>query len=268
MTVQLSEPIFYRDAELHGREYPLNDYFARTGIANPFGEESRGRSSLCWNGYVASWSIEDGRLYLNEINDFHGEGVNALNLETIFPGYADGVFAHWYSGTMKFPQGEVIKQGGSTAPSIFERNLTLVFRKGLLVSEEVVLNKVTDAGETVIAKCISPPNNIIKVDKNSNPQIMPKDLLAKQTRKEIEIAETPQDTLYRAPAVPFGFLNAAWKLFIEQLPAEAEIRPFRIACRMYYWLPDYYKMCVGYAGLVNGQVVPIFVSTSFRLDAA
>lgn len=268
MTVQLAEPIFYRDEELHAREYPLNDYFVRTGIANPFGEESRGRSSLCWNGYVASWSIEDGRLYLKELNDFHGEGENALHLETIFPGYADGVFAHWYSGTMKFPQNEVIKRGSSTTPSFFERDLTLVFRKGLLVSEEVVSNKVTGADETEIAEGISPPNSVIKVDKNSNPQIMPKDLFATQTREEIESAETPQDPLHRAPAVPFGFMNTAWKSFVEQLPAEVEIRPFQVTCRVYYWSPDYYQMCAGYAGLVNGQVMPIFVSQTFKPNSA
>ena len=268
MTVQLSEPIFYRDAELHAREYPLNNYFARTGIANPFGEESRGRSSLCWNGYVASWSIEDGRLYLKKIYDFHGKGVNALNLETIFPGYADGVFAHWYSGTMKFPQGEVIKRVGSTAQVIFERDLILVFCKGLLISENVVANKVTEAGEAEIAKNVSPPSGIIAVDKNNNPKIMPKDLLAKRTCEEIEIEETPQDPLHRVPAVPFGFMNAAWKLFLEQLPAEAEIMPFQITCRVYYWLPDYYQMCVGYAGMVNGQVTPIFFSQTFKLDVA
>jgi hypothetical protein len=268
MTVQLSEPIFYRDAVLHAREYPLNDYFARTGIANPFGEESRGRSSLCWNGYVASWTIEDGRLYLKEIIDFHGEGVNVLNLETIFPGYADGVFAHWYSGKMKFPQGEVIKRGNSTAPSIFERDWTLVFCNGLLVSEEVVSNNVTVPDKAEIAENISLPSGIIKVDKDNNLQLMPVDLLAKQSCEEIEIAETPQDPLHRAPAVPFGFMNTAWKLFIEQLPAEAEIRPFQIACRVYYWLPDDYQMCVGYAGLINGQVTPIFVSQSYAVFTA
>lgn len=268
MTVQLSEPIFYRDEELHAREYPLNDYFARTGIANPFGKESRGRSSLCWNGYVASWMVVDDHLYLKEISDFHGVGMNALNLETIFPGYADGVFAHWYSGTMKFPQGAVIKPGSSTTPSVFERDLTLVFRKGLLVSEEVVSNNVTAPDEAEIAKKVSSPSGIVKIDNNNNLQLVPVDLLAKQSRKEIEIAETPQDPLHRAPAVPFGFMNTAWKSFIKQLPAEAEIRPFQITCRMYYWMPDYYQMCVGYAGLDNGQVSPILVSQSFRLDAA
>lgn len=263
MTVQISEPLIYRDEELRTREYPLNEYFVRSGIANPFGNESRGTMSCCWNGYVAAWLVEDGRLYLKQIQDIHGEGENALNLETVFPGYTEGVFAHWYSGTMKFPQGEVIKRGSSTAPNIFERDWVLIFRKGLLVSEEVVLNSVTGTDEAGIAKNISQLRNIISVDKNNQPQIMPEDLLAELTREEIEVVETPQDPLHRAPAVPFGFLNPVWKSFIDQLPANAEIRPFQITCRAYYWMPDKYRMCLGYAAVDRGQVTPVIIGQSF-----
>ena len=124
MTMQLPDNLLYRGKEYRMRGYPLNDYFAQSGIANPFGDESRGRTSLCWNGYVAAWSVEDGRLYLKEIRDIHGKGEDVLNLETVFPGHPDGVFAYWYSGTI------------TPSPNIHGWDFNLVFRDGILISEK------------------------------------------------------------------------------------------------------------------------------------
>ena len=208
---------------------------------------------------MASWLVEDGHLYLNEIKDILGEDGNVLNLETVFPGYADGVFAHWYSGTFNLPQGEIIKP--SPHWNIFERDLILVFRKGVLISENVVANKIAE-DEVELPQSAFPPIINREIDEKGNPQIIPGDLLAKVTLEEIEILETPRDPLNRAPAVPFGFFNLVWKSFTEHLPANAEICAFEMIYRKYHWTDEYDKMYAGYACVKNEQVYPVFFSPS------
>ena len=53
-------------------------------------------STGCARGYVGTWEIEDGRLYLAGLEGFY-------RLQQ--PGR---LFAHWYSGTLVVPEGEVL----------------------------------------------------------------------------------------------------------------------------------------------------------------
>ncbi|MBI4807589.1 MAG: sel1 repeat family protein [Nitrosomonadales bacterium] len=139
MTEQLRDRMLYRDEEFQIETYPLNQYFKLTGIDNPYGDENRGRTSLCWNGYVATWALEDGRLYLSNIEDILVKGKEALNHEAVFPGQTACIFAHWYSGEINVPLNDAVKRDGDDDQVAVERTLKLAFQSGILISEEVVL---------------------------------------------------------------------------------------------------------------------------------
>ncbi len=82
---------------------PLDACFAQGGERPSFGFVS----NALWRGYVGRWEIVDDRLYMVGINAaaFRGE---PFPLELLFPGFGDRVFAHWYSGTLRVPQGRLL----------------------------------------------------------------------------------------------------------------------------------------------------------------
>ena len=96
MTRQIAEKLTYNGQKYEMHTKPLSPYlyehpielFGRTHI------ESTG----CWRGYVGHWVIEDGRLYLVELDDFDVFRPGHI-LGDLFPGQ-EKVFAEWFSGTI------------------------------------------------------------------------------------------------------------------------------------------------------------------------
>ena len=104
MTAQIAEKLNYEGQQLSMCSEPLGNYFAFTGI-NP-GFESN--CTALRRGYVGTWEIVEGRLYLIGLRGALLEGGDA-SLATIFPDFPRRDFAHWYSGTIRIPQGKMLK---------------------------------------------------------------------------------------------------------------------------------------------------------------
>jgi len=135
MTAQISEKLLY-EGEMHSMcSEPLEVYFALGGN-NP------GFQSYCtalWRGYVGSWEIIDGRLYLVGLTGTAKDGCEA-NLATVFPGFPDRVFAHWFSGKVRLPQGKQLEYVHMGYGSTYERDLFLHFDKGVITKKELISN--------------------------------------------------------------------------------------------------------------------------------
>jgi hypothetical protein len=114
MTAQISEKLIFEGQQLAMCTNPLSLYFAMGGD----GPDFEYNCTALWRGYVGTWEIFDGRLYLIEL---HGtlEGGGEASVGTIFPDYPDRVFAHWYSGTIRIPQGKLLNyvHMGTAAPT-------------------------------------------------------------------------------------------------------------------------------------------------------
>jgi hypothetical protein len=88
--------------------------------------------------YVASWEIENNRLYIKSIKSDSDESEM---LESVFPGEPDGKFADWYSGEIEASSKRYIEQLGDMELAnaglevTIERKFKLVFQKGRLISE-------------------------------------------------------------------------------------------------------------------------------------
>jgi len=140
MTAQIAERLRYKGEDVAMCTNPLDDYFAKTGVSPHFVPNC----SALWRGYVGRWEIVDDRLYLIGL-DGTLEGGAKASIETIFPGFEDRVFAHWYSGTIRIPQGKELEYVHMGYGSTFERDLFLDVDRGVVVATRVQHNGVAES---------------------------------------------------------------------------------------------------------------------------
>ena len=132
MTAQIAERLIYDGRERSMCSEPLGDYFA-------FGGENPDFQSNCtalWRGYVGTWEIKNDRLYITALNGLLKGGAQA-NLETVFPGYPDRVFAHWYSGVLRIPEGQMLDYVHMGYGSTYERDVIVVIDKGMVTGSSI-----------------------------------------------------------------------------------------------------------------------------------
>ena len=139
MTAQIGDLLIYQGERLTMCNAPLGVYF-RLGGAYPEFEPS---STALIRGYVATWKLLDDRLYLIAIHGWLRDGAVA-SLESVFPGYPERVFAHWYSGRIRVPRGKLLKYVHAGYASVYERDLLLDFECGVLIDSTEKYNGVSD----------------------------------------------------------------------------------------------------------------------------
>lgn len=132
MTAQFAERLRYEGQDHAMCTNPLSDFFDMGGINPGFVSNC----SALWRGYVGSWEIIDGRLYLTALSGTLESGSEA-SLTTIFPDFPERVFAHWYSGRIRIPQGNQIKYVHMGYGSTFERDLFLDLERGIVKNTSV-----------------------------------------------------------------------------------------------------------------------------------
>lgn len=127
MTAQIGESLRYQGEWVSMCSEPLGDYFAMGGHQPEF----LANCTALWRGYVGSWEIVAGRLYLVKLTGSLKDGTEA-SLETVFPGFAERVFAHWYCGTVRIPRGQRLHYRHMGYGSVYERDEMLEFERGVI----------------------------------------------------------------------------------------------------------------------------------------
>ena len=79
-------------------------------------------------------------MYLIELTAYI-EGYKEVGLTYLFPGQTK-VFANWFNGEIRIPQGEVLEYVHMGYASLYESDLFLVFKNGILVNQYEVDNEV------------------------------------------------------------------------------------------------------------------------------
>lgn len=79
-----------------------------------------GVNTACWRGYVATWEIRDGHLYLVAIQGRYGfrEGEPLL--------------AEWFTGELRVPRGKMVFYVHMGFGSRYERELFIQIEKGVV----------------------------------------------------------------------------------------------------------------------------------------
>jgi hypothetical protein len=149
MTAQFTEQIL-----LHGHKRalctdPLESYFEMSDTCPKF----EVTCTALWRGYVGTWEILNDRLYLVDLDAVLMTGQIA-NIATIFPGFPERAFAHWYSGTLRIPMGELLRYVHGGYGSVYERDQFITIRKGMSGATSQVVNgevSGSDASEDAYA---------------------------------------------------------------------------------------------------------------------
>lgn len=97
--------------------------------------------SACWRGYIGTWEIKNGRLYLIGLSGNYKltEGVS--------------IFAEWVSATIIGLEGKILGQvddGFEGFSSVYEREQHITIENGIVVATIVVDNRPQSPGATQI----------------------------------------------------------------------------------------------------------------------
>lgn len=138
MTAQTPEKLIYQGEQLTLCTEPLAYYPGIRPVQHPYDYPS---TSL-WRGYIGTWAIESDRLYLKALQRWkHVAGQRvAVDIEDLFPGYQDGVFAHWFTGELRCPRGALLKYVHGGYLSTYEEDLFISVKHGVVTEERIVRN--------------------------------------------------------------------------------------------------------------------------------
>jgi hypothetical protein len=138
MTIQFSERLLLRGQEMTMRSFPLRAYL---DIVKPL-VNCVSTHTACWRGYVGEWELCDDQLYLQDLKaNVMVYGVTRpARLTDFFPEAKGKVFAHWFSGELRIPNGRQIYSNASRYNPQFEEEIVLTVKAGVLLEEQRIRN--------------------------------------------------------------------------------------------------------------------------------
>jgi hypothetical protein len=138
-TAQFPDILVYKGEKLPVYSNPLESYFNKD---NPRPKDLFIYScTAVWRGYVASWKIEDGYLYLTKlVEGTCSSNAPEIPITRIFPGKEAPVKAVWFSGTLRVPMGKQLRYVHMGYGSIYEKDLFLSIENGKVVKESIIDN--------------------------------------------------------------------------------------------------------------------------------
>ena len=140
MTIQAGDILSYNGEKTTIATEPLKPYLeTRSDVSFIF------KSTALVRGYIGTWKIKNKKLFLVTLVGFI-ENNDKVNLKYLFPNKTE-VFADWFSGDIRIPEGDLLQNINIGNASVFARDRVLNFNKGLLISETVKDNtksKLTD----------------------------------------------------------------------------------------------------------------------------
>ena len=138
MTAQATEKLRFEGRSLSLCAEPLREYLCR--LDNP--PKFEVYSTALWRGYIGHWVIESGRLYLDWLETFppEAEWKSTNGMHRVFDGASGPVFAHWYSGILRCPEGRLLNYVHMGYASLYERDLWIGVEGGQVIWTKQVTN--------------------------------------------------------------------------------------------------------------------------------
>ena len=130
MTIQARDRLSHNGKKTTIATEPLKPYLeTRSDVSFIF------KSTALVRGYIGTWKIKNKKLYLVTLVGFI-ENNEKVNLKYLFPNKTE-VFADWFSGDIRIPEGDLLQNINIGYASVFARDRVINFNKGLLISETV-----------------------------------------------------------------------------------------------------------------------------------
>ena len=137
MTIQAGDILSYNGEKTTIVTEPLKPYLeSRSDISFIF------KSTALVRGYIGTWKIKNKKLFLVSLIGFI-ENNEKVDLNYLFPNKKE-VFADWFSGDIRIPEGELLKKINLGYASVFEKDRILSFKEGIIIGETVKDNTKPD----------------------------------------------------------------------------------------------------------------------------
>lgn len=133
MSMQFPETLQYNGQFQPMATDVLKPYLEATG----FKTEVLHRNTALERGYVGTWEILNGALYLSELDGEFSDRTTALRTEMIFSGRHVPILADWFTGTLRCPQGVRLQTRLLGWESVYERDLLIEIERGKVMGEHV-----------------------------------------------------------------------------------------------------------------------------------
>ena len=136
MTAQVHEDLIYEGEKTsmafcpplpatHPRIVELSEEEARDNNV----DEGSVFSTACWREYIGTWEIKDGRFYLVDL-----KGVFKLDGD-------EPLFADWFTGVLRIPEGEMLHYVHMGFGSVFERERLVKIESGVVTKTSMLDNR-------------------------------------------------------------------------------------------------------------------------------
>ena len=134
MTIQAADILSFNGKKTTIATEPLKPYLeTRSDVGFIY------KTTALVRGYIGRWEIKNNKLFLVSLLGFI-ENNEQVDLNYLFPNQSE-VFANWYSGDIRIPEGELLKKINVGYASVFEKDRFLTFKEGILISETIKNNK-------------------------------------------------------------------------------------------------------------------------------
>lgn len=138
MTAQIKDILNYKSKRYLIATEPLHFFLIKLKSI-----DFCGYTTACLRGYLAVWEIRDNKLFLIQLHaHIQRDGEKCkVGVDYLFPAKNE-VFADWFSGEIRIPTGKQLKYIHLGYQSIFEKDIFLNFKDGILLSERIKENKL------------------------------------------------------------------------------------------------------------------------------
>jgi len=134
---QIPERLIYNDATMMMFSTPLESFFSEVD-PKPKIMVEEAKITACVRGYIGTWKIENGYLYLVSLR--YCMEQKEIPLSLIFPFGKPPIEAIWFTGVLRIPQGKMLKYRHMGFLSDFEKDLFIEIKEGKYIKEWVVDN--------------------------------------------------------------------------------------------------------------------------------
>lgn len=129
-TTQMEDVIYLEGVKHPLHSLPLEQYFGAGHPRPPL----RAPHTALWRGYLATWEIKEGLLYLKHLEAWTATGKTGM--AAVFPDRQGPVPATWFTGELRIPQGKAVKP--YVPYPLYEKYLLISVEKGRVVGRRVV----------------------------------------------------------------------------------------------------------------------------------
>lgn len=145
-TEQEPDVLLYRGDTLLLQSNPLEQWLDQKR-SRP--AELRGNgSTACWRGYMATWALEDDRLYLLAVQPCGGPPLAAAVLRQWFPlDDPRRIAATWVTGQLDVVKGKLVRYEHMGYGSIYEQDWLLTLIAGKLVAQQTFYTSGCETAE-------------------------------------------------------------------------------------------------------------------------